>query len=104
MTPRAVTPKGALSMQDQATRDRADAVLSELVTMFELGALPDAIAQTRIIRERHDRPMAEWSLGNQLLALVHGTNDARGFKQWHEVDRQVKKGARALYILGPCKV
>ncbi len=91
-------------MQAQATRDRADEALSEILTMFESGALPEAIAQTRIIRERHDRPMAEWSLGNQLLALVRGTNDARGFKQWHEVGRQVKKGARAFYILGPCKV
>jgi len=30
-----------------------------------------------------------------------GTNDARGFNQWKEVNRSVKKGAKALYILGP---
>ena len=91
-------------MQTQATRDRADAVLFELVAMFESGALPEAIAQTRIIRERHDRPMAEWSLGNQLLALVHGTDDARGFRQWEQVGRHVRRGSRAFSILGPCTV
>jgi antirestriction protein ArdC len=91
-------------MQAQATRDRADAVLSEIVAMFESGALPEAIAQTRILRERHDRPMAEWSLGNQLLALIHGTDDARGFRQWEQAGRRVRKGSRAFYILGPCKV
>ena len=91
-------------MQSQATRDRADAALAEILTMFESGALPEAIAQTRIIRERHDRPMAEWSLGNQLLALIHGTDDARGFRQWEQVGRHVRRGSRAFSILGPCTV
>jgi hypothetical protein len=66
--------------------------------------LPAAIAQTRIVRERLDRPMAYWSLGNQLLALIHGTDDARGFRQWEQAGRRVKKGVRAFYILGPVKV
>src|SRR5687768_12084359 len=91
-------------MQSQATRERADAVLSEILTMFESGAFPDAIAQTRIVRMRHDRPLCQWSLGNQLLAFVHGTADARGFRQWEAVGRHVRKGARAFYILGPCTV
>ena len=90
-------------MQGQATREKADAVLSELVEMFESGSLPEAIAQTRIVRDRHDRPMGEWSLGHQLLVFIHGTDDARGFRQWEEVGRRVRKGSRAFYILGPCK-
>jgi len=76
----------------------------EILTMFESGALPEAIAQTRIVRARHDRPLCAWSLGNQLLALVHGTDDTRGFRQWEAVGRRVKRGARAFYILGPSKV
>ena len=91
-------------MQNQSTRDRADATLAEILTMFESGALPEAIAQTRIVRARHDRPLCEWSLGNQLLVLIHGTEDARGFRQWETVGRRVKRGARAFHILGPCKV
>ena len=91
-------------MQDQSTRDRADATLAEILSMFESGNLPEAIAQTRLVRMRNDRPMCEWSLGNQLLVFVHGTEDARGFRQWEAVGRRVKRGARAFYILGPCKV
>ena len=33
--------------------------------------------------------------------LLAGTGDARGFRQWKEVDRHVTKGARCFYILGP---
>lgn len=33
--------------------------------------------------------------------LIHGTEDARGFRQWQQVGRVVKKGAKAMYILGP---
>jgi antirestriction protein ArdC len=65
--------------------------------------LPDAIAQTVIVRKSTDAPIASWSLGNQLLCLLSGTADARGFKQWQEADRHVVKGARAIRILGPCK-
>lgn len=90
-------------MQSQS-RERADTALAEILTMFETGALPEAIAQTRIIRAQHDRPLSEWSIGNQLLALIHGTDDARGFRQWEQAGRRVRKGAKAFYILGPCKV
>jgi hypothetical protein len=36
--------------------------------------------------------------------MLAGTADARGFRQWEQVGRRVKKGAKALYILGPCKL
>jgi antirestriction protein ArdC len=91
-------------MQSQATRDRADAVLSEILSMFESSSLPEAIAQTRVVRMKHDRPLCEWSIGNQLLAHAHGTEDARGYRQWQEVGRHVKKGARAFAILAPLTV
>ena len=32
---------------------------------------------------------------------ISGTLDARGFKQWKEVNKFVKKGSQALYILVP---
>ena len=43
-------------------------------------------------------------MGNQLLMLLAGTDDARGYKQWHEVGRHVKAGAKAFRILGPVMV
>src|SRR5437867_9501056 len=91
-------------MQTQSKRDRADAALAEILTMFESGSMPEAIVQTRIARARHDRPMCEWSLGNQLLAFFHSTEDARGYRQWQATGRHVKKGARAFGILGPVTV
>mgnify|MGYP003346587226 CR=1 FL=1 len=51
-----------------------------------------------------DAPIAAWSIRNQLLALAAGTTDARGFKQWQDVGRHVKRGARAIHILGPSTV
>lgn len=58
-------------MQGNVTRDKADAALAEILDMFQSGHLPDAVAQTRIVRVRHDRPLCDWSLGNQILAFVH---------------------------------
>ena len=68
--------------------------------MFETGELPAAVART-VIRSNGNRPSDRWSLANRLIMLAHGTFDARGFRQWQEVGRRVKKGARAFYILAP---
>jgi antirestriction protein ArdC len=46
-------------------------------------------------------PCKRWSYLNQFVTYLHGTGDARGFHQWKEAGRSVKKGARALYILVP---
>src|SRR5690349_21479605 len=79
----------------------ADDALSAVLDLFESGSLPGAIAQTVIHRAEHDSPSSAWSLGNQLLCVIAGTADARGFRQWKEVGRHVCKGSRAFYILAP---
>ena len=79
---------------------RANSVLDEVVGMFERDELPDLIAQTTIAR-LEGAPIGRWSLLNQLQAIKASTTDARGFRQWQEVGRQVKRGCRAFYILGP---
>ncbi len=33
--------------------------------------------------------------------LLNNTEDARGFNQWREAGRYVKKGSKAFYILAP---
>jgi len=48
-----------------------------------------------------DKPFSRWSLGNRLITFKQGTVDARGFNQWKDVKRFVKKGSRAIYILSP---
>lgn len=81
-------------------RAAADGILAEVLAMFESGELPEMVAQTVIARAA-GAPIGRWSVLNQLLAIRAGTTDARGFKQWLEVGRHVRKGSRAFRILGP---
>ncbi|HHW42614.1 MAG TPA: M48 family peptidase [Desulfotomaculum sp.] len=82
--------------------DKAREALNRLLEMFRTGNLPAAVAQT-VIRAKagYGRPSDRWSLGNRLLMYLAGTEDARGFRQWEEAGRHVKKGAKAFYILAP---
>lgn len=86
------------------TNDKAAATLAEVLRIFESGEFPAAVERTVIHRLSTDpeQPSSKWSLGNQIIMLlIGGTTDARGFKQWQEVGRRVKKGAKAFSILGP---
>lgn len=87
-------------MNDQA-QERVREAVKRLIRMFDSGDMPRAVAQTVINRQAGDLPSSQWSLGNQLLMLMADTTDARGFNQWKEVGRFVKKGAQAIYILAP---
>lgn len=73
-----------------------------LLAMFKSGQMPEAVAWTLIQPKGGDRrPCLNWSLGNKILILSSGTVDARGYRQWQQVNRQVKKGAQAIWILAP---
>jgi len=54
-----------------------------------------------VFRSNNGIPSDNWSFCNRLIMLMNDTEDARGFKQWQEVGRKVKKGAKAFYILAP---
>jgi antirestriction factor ArdC-like protein len=62
--------------------------------------LPKPLAQI-FIRRKDSPHCRRWSWGNQLLMILNGYTDARGFRQWQEVGRNVKRGEKAFYILGP---
>ncbi|MGQ9825527.1 MAG: ArdC-like ssDNA-binding domain-containing protein [Desulfotomaculales bacterium] len=84
------------------TTEKAKEALGRLLNLFETGHLPAAVARTGIrAKAGENKPSDKWSLCNRLLMALAGTDDARGFKQWQEVGRQVKKGAKAFYILAP---
>lgn len=83
------------------TKAKIDEAVNQILQMFETGEMPKAIARTVIEMKGQPVPAAKWSLGNLLIMFANGTSDARGFKQWQEVGRYVKKGAKAFYILGP---
>ncbi len=83
--------------------EKVQGALNRLLEMFKTGDFPKAVAKTTIeVRAGYGKPSDKWSLGNRLIMLAAGTQDARGFNQWREVKRCVKKGAKAIYILGPC--
>src|SRR5712664_2435050 len=77
-------------------RERANSELEKIVELFSSKQLPDLCVKALI--NAPEKPSSKWSLGNQLLMLVAGTTDARGFRQWNEVGRWVGKGAKAVWI------
>ncbi len=84
-------------------KNRVQEALNNILEMFKTGNLPGAIARTVIRAKAGDcKPSDSWSMGNKILMFIAGTEDARGYKQWQVVGRQVKKGAKAFYILAPC--
>ncbi len=70
-----------------------------ILARFENGDIPKAIAYS--VFPPPNIPSARWSLMNRVLMWIAGTNDARGIRQWNQVGRVVKKGAKAFYILAP---
>jgi len=79
---------------------KAEAVAQRILEAFEQGTVPKALAYMFIHREV-ECPTASWSWRNRLLVALNGTYDARGYRQWQEVGRQVKKGEKACHILAP---
>ena len=76
--------------------------VDKLMTMFKSGEFPAQLATTIIRKSEADViPSDSWSIGNRILMTAQNTGDARGYNQWQEVGRQVKKGSKAIYIFAP---
>jgi antirestriction protein ArdC len=75
-------------------------VLDGILEAFESGNIPEAVAVASF--PIPDIPSAKWSISNRTIQFIFGTADSRGYRQWQAVGRQVKKGAKAIYILAPC--
>ena len=80
-------------------RERANIELEKIVRVFSSEQLPDLCATALI--NSPEKPSSKWSFGNLLLMLLAGTTDARGYRQWQDVHRHVRKGAKSFPILGP---
>ncbi len=80
--------------------NRVTEVLAKVLSEFEAGTVPEKIAYT--IFPFVNIPSSSWSLFNHLVMFIHDTEDARGFRQWNEVGRFVKKGSKSFQILVPC--
>lgn len=81
------------------TTDRAQALAASFLDAFRDGLIPKALAPTFL--EPDSTPSTRWSWRNRILIALEGHTDARGFRQWQQVGRSVKKGEKACYILRP---
>jgi hypothetical protein len=79
--------------------DRIKEVLDGILERFKSGDIPEAVAYSMFPIQ--DIPSSKWSILNHILMWLAGTQDARGFRQWQEVNRYVKKGSKGFYILVP---
>jgi hypothetical protein len=79
----------------------AEEAAAVIVKAFETpNGLPAPLA-TLFIKTGQDIPCRKWSWRNQLLVALAGHADARGFRQWQQVGRYVKKGEKSFTILAP---
>lgn len=79
---------------------KAEEAAKRIVDLFRSGDVPAALSQV-FIRLNEDIPCRKWSWSNQLLTALAGFDDARGFRQWQDVGRHVRKGEHGFPILCP---
>jgi len=81
--------------------EKAQKSLDKVIQQFKSGDLSPIVDVVRFPPVA-GTPSEKWSLGNQVMAYIQtGTLDCRGFRQWQQVGRKVKKGEKAAWILGP---
>lgn len=81
--------------------EKAQQSLDRVIRKFQSGDL-SPISKVVRIRLDPNAPALKWSLSNRIMAFVQTDElDYRGFKQWQDVGRSIKKGSRAAFILRP---
>ncbi len=78
--------------------DRIKEAMETLLKIFNEDNLEKA---AKAVFRGGDIPADKWSFLNRVLMYLNDTEDARGFRQWQQVGRHVKKGSKAFYILAP---
>jgi hypothetical protein len=85
---------------EYAINPKIKEAMDTLIKMFDEENL-EKVARAVFRSEASSIPADKWSFLNRVLMYLHDTEDARGFKQWQQCGRYVKKGSRAFYIIGP---
>jgi len=92
---------GPVGSRKPTLHAKARASLHKVVATFQSGDLSPILRAVRLKLDP-EAPATKWTLSNKVLACIQtGQLDCRGYRQWQAVGRQVKKGARAAYILRP---
>lgn len=63
--------------------------LADIYKAFSSKTFPQAAA--KVLIQSPEIPSSKWSFYNQFAMLMEHTADARGFRQWEEMGRHVKK-------------
>lgn len=79
--------------------DKVKQIIDKLLSSFQSGNVAEALSIA--VLPSLNVPCSKWSLLNRILVFLADSSDARGYRQWQEVERHVKKGATAIYILSP---
>ncbi|MDX1999637.1 MAG: ArdC family protein [Thermoanaerobaculia bacterium] len=81
--------------------DKLEAIAARFLNAFRSKQLPKQLARLFFAEPSDEIPCHRWSVRNRFITLIEGHDDARGFRQWQEVGRFVKKGEHAFFILSP---
>ena len=85
---------------EETRKARVAAAMEEILSMAKAGQLPAEIAH-HLVTADPSAPCHQWSMANRLIMRAAKTADARGYRQWQDVGRHVRKGAKAFHILAP---
>lgn len=81
--------------------DKAQASINKVIEQFKTGDI-SAISRVARINLDESAPARKWSLSNKVIAFMQAQElDCRGFVQWQNVGRKIKKGSNAVYIFRP---
>jgi hypothetical protein len=81
--------------------EKAQNSINKVIEKFQSGDL-SPISRVARIRLDPSAPAYKWSLSNKVLAFVQANEfDCRGFRQWQDIGRNVKKGCKAVFIVRP---
>ena len=74
---------------------KAQASINKVIERFKSGDLSPISSVVRIKLDP-SAPAKNWSLSNKILAFTQAEElDCRGFRQWQNIGRQIKKGSSA---------
>lgn len=82
-------------MKNQHVKD----AIAKVVEILKTGNI-EKIAYA-VFKSQKGYPSDSWSFLNRLIMFCSGTDDARGFRQWNQAGRRLKKGTKAFYITVP---
>jgi hypothetical protein len=81
--------------------DKLEAIAARFLAAFQSKELPKKLARLFFAEPSEEIPCHRWSVRNRFITLLEGHDDARGFRQWQEIGRHVKKGESAFFVLSP---